>query len=208
MFGALRINDDPPAGSAEAILAAAGRLFYARGLTAVVMQDIRAAAGVSLKKLYATYSSKEELVAAYLQRCNERWLGALTDHLQDVEPTTMARVRALFDWLDSWFHESTFNGCAFSNAHGELGALPESARAIVAEHVGGLRTLLSNEVLLDPEQHDAAMISDLLLLLQGAISTATLGGDRMAAVRAGRLAELMVRSAERQPALPGGRAPA
>ena len=121
MFGALRINDDPPAGSAEAILAAAGRLFYARGLTAVVMQDIRAAAGVSLKKLYATYSSKEELVTAYLHRCNERWLGALTDHLQDVEPETLARVRALFDWLDGWFHEATFNGCAFSNAHGELG---------------------------------------------------------------------------------------
>jgi AcrR family transcriptional regulator len=51
----------------EAILAAADRLYYARGIQSVGMDELRTAAGVSLKRLYSEFPSKEALVLAVLQ---------------------------------------------------------------------------------------------------------------------------------------------
>ena len=50
--------------SRDTIVEAADALFYGRGIQSVGMDDIRTAAGVSLKKLYSVFPSKESLVAA------------------------------------------------------------------------------------------------------------------------------------------------
>src|SRR5262249_60990406 len=73
-------------------LAAAGRLFYARGITAVGMDDIRDASGVPLKRLYQCFPSKDRLVAAYLGRRDEEWMAAPA---RCVGPHRDARVRPL-----------------------------------------------------------------------------------------------------------------
>src|SRR5207247_3853188 len=51
----------------ERILAAADRLFYAKGIRAVGVDAVAAAAGVSKRTLYNHYPSKDALIAAYLQ---------------------------------------------------------------------------------------------------------------------------------------------
>ena len=48
----------------RAVLRAADEFFYAHGIGGVVMSDIRDASGVSMRRLYAMYPSKSELVAA------------------------------------------------------------------------------------------------------------------------------------------------
>src|SRR6266568_127787 len=53
----------PPA---ERILAAADKLFYARGIRAVGVDTVAAGAGVSKRTLYHHYPSKDALIAAYL----------------------------------------------------------------------------------------------------------------------------------------------
>jgi AcrR family transcriptional regulator len=55
----------------ERVLAAAGPLFYRRGITAVGMDDIWDVSGVSLKRLYLCFPSKERLVEAVLARRDE-----------------------------------------------------------------------------------------------------------------------------------------
>ncbi len=57
----------------RSVLLAAERLYYARGIHAVGMDEVKAEAGVSLKRLYQLYPAKEQLVDAYLRRRDGRW---------------------------------------------------------------------------------------------------------------------------------------
>lgn len=212
-----RVNGGPEtAAGPDAILDVAESLFYTRGISAVTMREVRAAAQVSLKRLYREFGSKEDLVTAYLTRRDGWWLGSLREHLSRAEPTTPARLQALFEWLASWFSSPGFNGCAFVNAHGELGSLPDSCRQVVVKHLAALRTLLAESVLMPPDSLDTAgtlpgsgeaagptggtdsdrsqpiaddLAWDLFVIVEGAITTATVTGHPDAARRAGRLAQ-------------------
>src|SRR3954451_6088688 len=52
----------------ERILETADRLFYLRGIRAVGVDTIAAEVGISKRTLYNHFPSKDELIAAYLER--------------------------------------------------------------------------------------------------------------------------------------------
>ena len=155
----------------EQVLDAAAALFYERGIQAVGMAEIRTAACVSLKRLYQCFASKDELVAAYLRRRDERWRGELAAHLA-AHPDDGAL--AVFDWLATWFADPGFRGCAFINSFGELGATSAAVRAAAREHKAALREQLL-DLLTGEERQERA--TQLLLLVDGAITTAAITGD-------------------------------
>lgn len=96
----------------ERVLEAAGELFYARGVQAVGMDAVRGGSGVSLKRLYQLFPSKEALVLAYLRQRDARWRRALAEHV-DTRAAPEEKIVAVFDWLHRWFSEPGFRGCAF-----------------------------------------------------------------------------------------------
>src|SRR5215469_5327359 len=57
----------------ERLLDVAAELFYRRGIHAVGIDEIIAAAGVAKMSLYRSFASKDELVAAYLERRDARY---------------------------------------------------------------------------------------------------------------------------------------
>lgn len=65
----------------ERALDAAEGLFYARGVRAVGMDEVRGASGVSLKRLYQLFPAKEQLVVACLDRRDLRWRGRLAEYV-------------------------------------------------------------------------------------------------------------------------------
>jgi hypothetical protein len=85
------------------------------------------------------------------------------------------RVLAVFDWLEGWFGEPGFRGCAWINASGELGAtLPvvaEQARLHKAAFKSDLLGLVRDAGLPD----DVA--DGVLLLAEGAMVTAGIFGS-------------------------------
>ncbi|NUP61828.1 MAG: TetR/AcrR family transcriptional regulator [Nonomuraea sp.] len=174
------------------LLDAAGDLFYRRGIQAVGMDEIRAASGVSLKRLYQCFPSKEALVVAYLRRRDERWLSSLTAHVADAPREE--RVPAVFGWLERWFAEDDFRGCGFLNAYAELGAGSEAVRAAVREHKervrGYLRSLAEETAAADPD----LLAGQLLTLVDGATVTAMVSGDPGAARTAALAATALVRA--------------
>lgn len=174
------------------VLQTAGALFYGLGIQAVGMDAIRDAAGVSLKRLYQLFPTKDELVEACLRERDR----AVRDSLERVTAhaaTPRDRILALFDWLDEWFREPDFRGCGFINAFGEMAA--SSPRVTVAvhdqkvwlrEHIGELVRLANG-----PDR----LADQLFILANGAMVTAAIFGSPEPARQARVAAEHLVAAA-------------
>ncbi|GGV14315.1 TetR family transcriptional regulator [Streptomyces filipinensis] len=178
----------------ERALDAAEELFYARGVQAVGMDELRGASGVSLKRLYQLFPAKEQLVAAYLARRDERWRGRLAAHVaRQREPRE--RIPAVFDWLEGWFGEAGFRGCAWINVHGELGAASALVADQVRAHKEAFRSYLTS--LVDDAGLPAALAGPLFLLAEGAMVTAGITGSTEPAAEAREAARALVTAAGR-----------
>ena len=155
------------------VLDAAERLFYGRGVQAVGIDDIRAEAGVSLKRLYQLFPSKDGLLVAFLERRDARWRGRLAAFVDarardGADPAE--RILAVFDWLGEWFAEPGFRGCAWINSYGELGGVSEAVAGLARAHKAAFRAYLAGLVAdagLRPDLTD-----ELVLLAEGAMVTA------------------------------------
>ncbi len=56
----------------DQLLDAAEGVFYARGIQAVSMDDLREASGLALRRIYQIYPAKDEIVVAVLRRRHRR----------------------------------------------------------------------------------------------------------------------------------------
>src|SRR5438105_12339007 len=100
----------------ERILQAARELFYRDGLNAVSVDAIASAADTNKMTLYRHFSSKDQLVAAYLSQLAEEG-EALWDTARAVHPgEPQAQLRFLLKRASQFAAESAGRGCALANA--------------------------------------------------------------------------------------------
>jgi AcrR family transcriptional regulator len=174
----------------ELLLDAAARLFYARGVAATGIDTVTAEAGVAKKSLYNNFSSKADLVAAYLQARHEEWLGLYRSRLAAAKGPGDG-VLAVFDaYLDhaNAAYSHGFRGCGLLNAAAELPA-GDPGRLAVRHHKEEVERLLAEHVagLLPGEENRASDLArHLSFLLEGAMARAGLEGrdDRLKDARA------------------------
>jgi AcrR family transcriptional regulator len=159
-------------------LDAAEALLYARGVNAVGMDDVRDGSGVSLKRLYSLFPSKEALVEAVLERRDEDWRGRLATHVERVADPD-ERLLAVFDWLAGWFAEPGYRGCAWINAFGE--ATPRILAQVQA-HKSNFAGQLAGWVAAAGRPPELA--DQLLLLAEGAMVTSAIQGTAAPAATA------------------------
>ena len=69
----------------ERLLLAASRRFYADGVSATGIDTITAEAGVAKMSLYNNFSSKADLVRAYLDARHEEWMGLYRRRLEEAQ---------------------------------------------------------------------------------------------------------------------------
>jgi AcrR family transcriptional regulator len=174
----------------ELLLDAAARLFYARGVAATGIDTITAEAGVAKKSLYNNFSSKADLVAAYLEARHEEWLSLYRGRLEAARGPREG-VLAIFDaYVDhaNAAYSHGFRGCGLLNAAAELPA-GDPGRLAVRQHKDEVESLLAEHVagLLPGEEERAADLArHLSFLLEGAMARAGLEGsdDRLQDARA------------------------
>ena len=155
------------------MLDAASQLFYERGIHAVGVDTIAAAAGVTKKTLYDRFGSKEALVVSYLQHRDARWREHLSAELSHVPQPGIDRVLAIFDAAISWSDENSPKGCSAINARAEVdGEGPD--RRVLAEASRQKTWLLAlfEELCAEAGIADAtATAQTMMLLYEGAIVT-------------------------------------
>jgi AcrR family transcriptional regulator len=160
-----------------AILAAADRLFYERGVAGVGMDDVRDAAGVSLRRLYALYPSKRDLVAAWLRDRHDRWMAWFQAAVELAVADGRDPVVATFDAIEQWASGPTYRGCAFLNVVAETTEIDDEHRAIAAAHK---RDLVQHLAALAARSHPEApdwLPGALGVLIDGCIVQAAVFGN-------------------------------
>lgn len=121
-------NPATPAG--ERVLAVAAELFYAHGIRAIGVDRIADEAGVTKKTLYDRFGSKDALVAAYLGRREEIWQKHLHARLAASGTSGVDRLLLVLDIASDWADENQ-RGCAFVNAHAEIGGTSHPGNAVI-----------------------------------------------------------------------------
>lgn len=137
--------------------------------------------------LYSHFSSKDELVAAYLTERDARWREALERALGDHEDPK-DKLLAVFDSYREFVVSGGLRGCAFVNSSAEFPDREHPARRVASEHKADVRRRLS-ELAAGIGADDPKMLAErLFLLLEGAYVIAAIEGDEGVLVRARALA--------------------
>lgn len=179
-------------GARERLLDAAAELFNRDGVRGAGIDAVIARAGVAKMSFYRHFPSKDDLVAAWLRRCSERWLEWLRDGLAQRAATPRARLLLLFDLLGEWMADPAFRGCPFLNTAGELTDLAHPARAEVTRHKEAVRALLTELCVAAGLAQPDERADELLLLAEGACASGHVRGAQ-AAQHARRAAERLLR---------------
>jgi AcrR family transcriptional regulator len=174
------------------VVEAADQLFYARGVQAVGMDAVRTAAGVSLKRIYALFPSKDALIAAVLERRRAQWNAGIAATAERAS-TAREKILAVFDFLDGWFREPDFNGCAFINAYGELHDGNPDVSRTVREQKASFQRYVAD--LVRDAGGPETLAAQIAILAEGAQTTAAIAGTPEAAAQARAAAEVLLGAA-------------
>ncbi|WBQ04632.1 TetR/AcrR family transcriptional regulator [Kribbella sp. CA-293567] len=165
--GGLEAERLTPAG--ERILTAASMLFYEHGIRTVGVDAIAAAAEVTKKTLYDRFGSKDNLIAAYLERRNRVWHTFLDDQLTERRPSSPEEmILALFAALTDWMAESR-RGCGFINASVELAAPDHPAMPVIVAQKQWMRAEFLAQAAQGGFEQVEELADRLLLLHEGAL---------------------------------------
>ncbi len=178
----------------ERILSAASELFYRHGIRAVGVDAVAEAAETNKMTLYRHFSSKDELVAEYLQRLAEK-ATASWDRLEANYPgEPSAQLRAWLKDMAAHVASADERGCALANAAVELPEKDHPARRVIEAFKTAQRErlvqLCAAASLAEPEM----LADELFLLLEGARVTAQSMGRKGLDDRLVRMGEAMIRA--------------
>jgi AcrR family transcriptional regulator len=167
---------EPGRSTADYILDVAGPLFYRRGFAAVGVDLVVRESGVAKMTLYRHFPSKDDLIAAWLERVDaqfwqsfESWAGT-----EDLPPRD--RLLGVFAGLEKLVSSAKCLGCPFLLAASEFPEPDTKAHDVARRHKARLRKRL-RAMAADAGAADPQALGDqLLLLMDGAFMAARLFG--------------------------------
>ncbi|GAB3105850.1 TetR/AcrR family transcriptional regulator [Streptomyces calidiresistens] len=176
----------------ELVLRAADRLFYDRGVQAVGMDELRAASGLPLKRIYRLFPSKEAIVEEVLRHRHELWEAGISNAVATT-PDPRERLLAVYDFLARWFDDEGFRGCFFINSFGELSGTAPRVTEFVRAHKAGFQKTVAR--LVAEAGGPPELAPQLAILAEGAQTTAAIAGTSEAAGQARAAAETLIDAA-------------
>ena len=166
-------HDEAVRSARDRILDGATDLFYAQGIRAVSADKIIRRAEITKVTFYRHFPTKDDLVAAYLER-QGAWERRALQSVRESAVDDADAFRLFARAVGTESCKPGFRGCAFINAAAEYADPQSKVRKLVAEHRGWYRSSfaemlenlgvaspdeVANEVLM---QRDGAMLSGYL----------------------------------------------
>ncbi len=183
----------------DRILSAAYDLFARHGIRAVGIDAIIEHSGVARMTLYRHFSSKDDLVLAFLERRDALWSVAwLQAEVERHAKKPVERLLAVFDVISEWFNADNFEGCSFINVMLETTERSSAVRAATVMYLERVRLFLE-QLAVQAGIADAAAFSRQWQLLMNGSIVAACAGDRGAAQRARELGALAIAAARAPP---------
>jgi AcrR family transcriptional regulator len=187
----------------ERLLTAAYELFSRQGVQAVGVDAIIERSGVARQTMYRHFGSKQDLVLAFLARREEVWTqGWLQAETARRAHDPCARLLAIFDVFDEWFHTQEFEGCSFINVMLEHPAEDHPVHRAAAEYLASIRCFLARLAREGGIAEPEPFARQWHILMKGSIVAAG-EGDREAARRAKAIAQLLMAQAQGDVAVTG-----
>lgn len=173
--GALTAVNTPPMGDVQQrILDTACQLFYAEGVRAVGIDLVIERAQIAKTSLYRYYRTKDDLVAAFLEREDrefwQQWEEAAAPH----SPDAAAELDALLAWVGERVARPGYRGCPQLNVAAEFADPAHPARAISAAHRLEQRKRLAALCKRMGVKKPEVTAAQLSLLVDGAFSSGSL----------------------------------
>jgi AcrR family transcriptional regulator len=167
--GATRSTRTQTAGpqAQQHLLRAADELFYREGVRAVGVDAVVERAGVNKMSLYRQFSSKDDLVIAYLERQDQRFFNYVETSFAKHPGEPAKQLIQYFDDLVVRASADDYRGCPFVNVAVEFPDVAHPARQFVIDNKARLMariTALATEAGADDP---VALANALGLLIEG-----------------------------------------
>src|SRR6266446_1417914 len=126
----------------DKILETASDLFYKQGIRAVGVDLVVEKAGVAKTSLYRHFGTKDDLVAAFLERADldfwSEWDRVTEQHADNAR----AELDAQLDWIGERAGQPDYRGCPQINVAAEFPEVDHPARKLATAHKRELRRRL------------------------------------------------------------------
>ncbi|TVQ33056.1 MAG: TetR/AcrR family transcriptional regulator [Phycisphaeraceae bacterium] len=183
----------PPNTTRDQILDCSLNLFYQHGFEAVGIDRIVKEVGVVKATFYNHFASKDSLILAVVEKRDAWWRKTLRDEITERGgDDPVARLRAIFDVLNTWFGTHDFNGCLFINCASAFPSPLDPAHKAAKANVDAIRGMIA-------ELADEAKIANpyefaqqFNLIVEGAIVTEVIDRKGKAAETGARLANTLI----------------
>ena len=182
------------------VLDTAEKLFTQDGFSATGINLITQEAGIASMTLYNNFKNKDDLVLAVLARTHQQIIEKLEAALDAVGDDPSACILAVFDYMAAYAshaalkHSSdgSFTGCIFNHAASEFRPLSHPIHQAVIEHKQQLLDIFEEEAEALGNPNPKALAQTLLMLLEGAFTSAQIMGDLSMFDQARNAAELLI----------------
>jgi AcrR family transcriptional regulator len=175
----------------QRIVDTAYQLFAHREIRDVGVNELINRAGVAKATFYRHFSSKDDLVLAFLDQRDRVWtVDMIVADARRRGRTPIEQLLAIFDVFGDWFRRDDFEACSFINILLEMGAkhpLGQASIDYLARIRGHVQQLAEEAGLRDTEGFSRSWH----ILMKGSIISAT-EGDADAAKRAQAMARTLI----------------
>lgn len=155
------------------IIKTASTLFYGNGYNSTGINEIIAEAGIAKATLYSHFKSKEDVCVAYLKFKNSTFLEDIAKFCKS-KPTGKQQILAIFDFLQSFFLSSDFNGCWCINTVSEIPKDNEKIRMEIQQQkekfIGLISDLVNNNLPNLTKAQTTSLSKQIYLLYESAVS--------------------------------------
>lgn len=160
----------------DRIIRVASDLFYNQGFNSTGINQIIAEADIAIGSLYNHFSSKNELLLAYLIKEEVEWFNGFEEYTVQIS-SPKAKLMALVDYRKKLQDSTNFAGCHFIKIISEVGESNPPVSDFVKKHKEKQKILIK-EIVGQLEGLQSVSIDEItetvFLLLEGALVISTM----------------------------------